>query len=562
MIIFARSRSTNQILVSMNCKNIIVLFVFSLLCISQANAQALLGVKKSSFVDKSEKSVNAYSKITEALTMYEQAPNSTDKCLALLLQAYQYKKTNAVLNYNIGVCYLNSDSKIKASKYLLEAYDLKPTVSKDICYQIGRSHQYQYEFLKALKMFQKNIEILVNSKKANKNQVLIEICEKSIDECKSGLNLQALDRKQTVYPLDNTVNSKYNDLNPIEKGSTFYFSSQREASAKGKLLEKVYSVSTDQNQGVKKENIPFRTYSNLALVAFSDDEFIFYSGLNGGGDFIPAEYKNGKWISKGSLPTINSASSREASACIAGDEFYFVSDRQGTLGECDIYYCSKEKNGRWSKAKNIGAEINTVFDEADVFVTPDGKEMYFNSKGHNSMGGYDIFKCVRSSDGKWSKPVNMGIPVNSPFNDIQYFKSAKGAEYFSSERNGGAGGFDIYSIGKVVEKEIVKAKPQAPKTSASPAEQAPVKKANKEILPELIYRVQILACKKEASVEELYKIYNGKEVIEQQFLEEWHKYAIGKFKTYREAEAFKNACGIEGAFIVLFKNGKPLKVKR
>ena len=570
MIILDAYISTNQNRVPMNFKNIIVLLIFPLFSLSHANGQELLSVKKIDFVNKSEQSNLAYSKINQAMGLHLQKPDKVDKYLPLFLEAYKYKTTSAELNYNIGVSYLIGNSKEKAGKYLLEAYKLNNTVSNDICYQIGLSHQYHSEFLKAIKMFQHNVELIVNAR-GDKNKGLIETCEKHINECINGLALQASPTHQTVSLLDDKVNSEYNDLNPIEEGNTFYFSSQRTVNSSDKLLEKVYSVSTDMdgNRNLKKENIPFGKYANVAMDALQGNhEYIFYSGINGGGDFILAKQTAGRWIANGNLPTVNSPASRESSACIAGNELYFVSNRTGSIGECDIYYCTKGKNGEWSKPKNIGSKINTIYNEADLYVTPDGKELYFNSKGHDSMGGFDIFKCVRLSNGKWSSPVNMGIPVNSPYNDIQYFKSKTGEQYFSSERNGGAGGFDIYTVGKVKEPTVADTKTQdLEKTTSSQdmtwAQDAHgIEQAVKEAIPELIYRIQILACKNEVNVDALYKIYSGRESIEQQYLDGWYKYAVGKFKSYKKAEIFKDSCSINGAFIVLFKNGLPLKLRR
>ncbi|PKQ63157.1 hypothetical protein BZG02_10375 [Labilibaculum filiforme] len=547
----------------MNLKNILVLLTFSLFSLSHVTGQKLLSVKKSDFVDGSEKSNLAYFKIKQAMDFSQQNAENTDQCLPLFLQAYAYKQNNPELNYNIGICYLNGHLKENASKYLLDAYQLNAAVSKDICYQIALAHQYDSNFEKAIKMYQLTIENLVKDR-GNRNKALIESCEKHIYECKNGIVLQAIPATLTANRLNKEVNSKFNDLNPIKKGDTFYFSSQRSVNSKGQLIEKVYSVSIDNNnyRDLKKEYIPFGKDENVAIVNIEDkDKFVFYTGIDGGGDFVLAKQKGGRWIASGDFPTVNSAISREASACIAGNELFFVSDREGGAGACDIYFCTKDKNDNWSQPKNIGLSINTEFDEADLFVTPNGKELYFNSKGHNGMGDYDIFKCDRLANGTWSSPKNMGIPVNSPYNDIQFYKSETGEQYFSSDRNGGAGGFDIYKTEKI---KVNTPDPKAVETyAAAPAAQAPiVPQAPKEIIPELIYRIQILACKNEANTDQLYKIYQGKEPIEQQFLDGWNKYAIGKFKTYAEAEAFKDSCGIEGAFIVLFKNGQPLKIRR
>ena len=77
----------------------------------------------------------------------------------------------------------------------------------------------------------------------------------------------------------------------------------------------------------------------------------------------------------------------------------------------------KKTKTEWEKAPiNIGADINTTEDEGGLFLAPDGKTLFFTSKGHNSMGGYDVFKTV-NENGKWSTPVNLGYPINTVSND-------------------------------------------------------------------------------------------------------------------------------------------------
>jgi flagellar motor protein MotB len=95
---------------------------------------------------------------------------------------------------------------------------------------------------------------------------------------------------------------------------------------------------------------------------------------------------------------------------------------------------------------NIGATINTPFDEEGVYITPDGKNLYFSSKGHNSMGGFDIFKS-EFTDGKWSNPVNLGYPINTPDDDVFFTMAASGQRgYYSSKKKDGFGGQDLYII--------------------------------------------------------------------------------------------------------------------
>lgn len=569
MVILGHESILTLILLSMNSKNTIILLIITLLCFSEAGAQNILPVKKSDFVNNSAESLIAYSKIKEALALYESSSNYAEKCIDLFLEAHKYNNSNAELNYNIGICYLHSDSKEKAFTYLKKASQLKPNVSKNHYYFMGLTLQYRYEFLAAIKMFNKNIEQAIKDR-GLANETLIELCEKHINECKNGLNLQDSNANKEVKLLGSLVNSKYNDLNPILKDGVFYFSSQREFNTKGELTEKVYSVSANKDsfKNFKKEDISFGKGLNVAMVSFhGENELAFYSGHNGRGDIFLVRKKQDQWILNESINFINKASSREASACIANDVLYFSSNRAGSYGECDIYYCTRNKNGSWAEPKNIGLDINTAYNEADVFVSPDGKELYFNSTGHNTMGGSDIFKCERQADGSWSTPVNMGMPVNSPYNDIQYFKSAEGKEYFSSDRANGFGGYDIYKTEQIDKLHFSKA--EAPVIQdVSAAQEKPV--ANKElkqetvkvVIPELIYRVQIVACKNEVGNKELHRIYKGKKLIAHQFTNGFNKYAIGSFKTYREAAAFRDSCRIKGAFIVLFKNGEPLKIKR
>jgi hypothetical protein len=104
-------------------------------------------------------------------------------------------------------------------------------------------------------------------------------------------------------------------------------------------------------------------------------------------------------------------------------------------------------NGEWSKALNIGPTINTPFEEDSPFLSADGKTLYFSSTGHEGMGGFDIFYALRGEDGEWSKPVNIGYPVNTVDDDAFFVPTASGKRaYYSSFRNEGYGLKDIYMV--------------------------------------------------------------------------------------------------------------------
>lgn len=125
-----------------------------------------------------------------------------------------------------------------------------------------------------------------------------------------------------------------------------------------------------------------------------------------------------------------------------GRILYFVSDRPGGKGKTDLWYTEKQTDSSWSVPRNCGTIINTDEEEEFPTIGPDGA-LYFSSKGHLGMGGYDIFVSYGSRD-QWSDPVNLKGPVNSPADDFYYVAKDSTTGYFSSNRPGGKGDDDIY----------------------------------------------------------------------------------------------------------------------
>jgi hypothetical protein len=124
-----------------------------------------------------------------------------------------------------------------------------------------------------------------------------------------------------------------------------------------------------------------------------------------------------------------------------------VSNRKEGFGGRDIYWTQKDGSGNWKALKNLGASINTKFDEDAPFLMKDGKTLYFSSNGHTTMGGYDVFKSMLQADSTWSTPENLGVPINSAGDDIYYAPDDNLIyAYHSSSRKGGFGDMDIYRI--------------------------------------------------------------------------------------------------------------------
>ena len=124
-----------------------------------------------------------------------------------------------------------------------------------------------------------------------------------------------------------------------------------------------------------------------------------------------------------------------------------MSDRNGGNGGYDIYKSVKDETGVWSDPINLGAKINSPGNEKSPFIHPDGKTLYFSSSGLPGLGGYDIFFSRLKGDSAWTRPVNIGYPINSPDDEVGFFVSTDGTKgFFASNKFEGKGGWDLYSF--------------------------------------------------------------------------------------------------------------------
>ena len=130
-----------------------------------------------------------------------------------------------------------------------------------------------------------------------------------------------------------------------------------------------------------------------------------------------------------------------------GQDIYYSSYGVDGKNGRDIYRVSKLPDFRFGQPVNLGPNINTPYDEDFPYITPDGKTLYFCSKGHNSMGGYDVFKSELNPSGEWNKPQNLDFAINTPDDDIQYITDSESDfAYFSSKRNSADGNIMVFKV--------------------------------------------------------------------------------------------------------------------
>jgi tetratricopeptide (TPR) repeat protein len=382
-------------------------------------------------------------------------------------KVYKHLPTNALLNYRIGICYLNLYPKYKAFDYITFAFEKNNNISKDILYQLGHVYQLKYSFDTAKLYYNKYIESLPKN-----NSSLIAKTNKRIQECNNGIELINNPLNVEIINLNEQINSPYSDYRPFisENDSMIIFTSRRanttggEKSPEDMMYYEDIFISYKNNDGTWQEArkiSSLNTMSHDAAVGMSIDgkTLVYYDGNKNGGDLYICNYNRNKWSQLEALPQSINSQYSESSATFSpsGDTIYYISDNPtNSLGKKDIFYSIKNKRGKWQQPKNAGAIINTPYNEEGASMHPNGKEIYFSSEGHKSMGGYDIYVCHKLEDGGWSEPQNIGHPINTPDDDVFFVISKSGKHaYYSSVKEEGIGKQDIYKIKFPVMEEIL-----------------------------------------------------------------------------------------------------------
>ncbi len=163
-------------------------------------------------------------------------------------------------------------------------------------------------------------------------------------------------------------------------------------------------------------------------------------------DIFQANFENKKLSEYSKPKNINTPTSFEGYPTLTANEqtMYFVSNRNAGVGGMDIYETKMSNDGNWMKPVNLGNVINTVNDEINPTITADGKHLFFASNGHFGLGGFDIFVSHKTDTG-WSKPQNLGKPVNSYDDDKDFtFSSAENYAIFVRKYLSPIGGCEIY----------------------------------------------------------------------------------------------------------------------
>ncbi len=197
--------------------------------------------------------------------------------------------------------------------------------------------------------------------------------------------------------------------------------------------------------------LPFNQHNSNneggATITVDNKHLYFTVNKNGNFDICGSDFEDGSWGQIYNLgPNVNDPKQWDAQPSVApdGNTIYFASARDSLTG-IDIYATNKNAEGKWMKARKLPPTINTNGNDKSPFLHSDSKTLYFSSDSLPGLGGYDIFMSKFGDDGNWSKPVNLGYPINTEADEVGFFVSTDGKTgYFASNKLQGGGGFDIY----------------------------------------------------------------------------------------------------------------------
>jgi outer membrane protein OmpA-like peptidoglycan-associated protein/tetratricopeptide (TPR) repeat protein len=374
---------------------------------------------------------------------------------------------NAQALFRAGVAYLSFD-KEKASDYIYKAQKLKPKVSKDVEYWLGRVDHLNYNFDEAITHYQS-----YNATLKKRNDTRREEVAQLIQHSKNAKILFNSPKDIFVKNLGPTVNTQYAEHSPVisSDDKTLIFTTranpadipglqQRTTGKKSIAADGEYFEGIVETHRIDADN--WEKPRSLSTVLNSkghdasdqlfdnDTKMLMYRDDENGDVFVASKQSGGDWGAPTKLNNNINSKAYEGDAYITPDglTLYFSTARYSEDGNLDLYYSTRTSGGDWGAAKSLGSTINTKYDEDSPFISRDGRTLYFSSRGHNTMGDYDIFASKYDSIGhKWGRPENMGYPINTPDADSYYRLAPDGTyAYLSSYRIGGYGEKDIYTI--------------------------------------------------------------------------------------------------------------------
>jgi len=421
----------------------VLLTFFLLACIFAESFPQIKGELKNNFY--SAEMYVLYEEYKDALPLYQ-----------ILLRV---NPNNSNIKYRIGQCLINMPGRKQEAISYLEAavknINLKYKEGRfketnapyDAYYYLANAYRINNQLDKSLstyELFKKNLDPQIYD---------TSVVNLQIESCKNAIELMRIPLFIKKENLGSLINNQYADINPVASGDENIMVYNKSEPFQEALY---YTRKVNGKWTAPVNIIPYLGLGfedkNYATSLSEDGRelYIYRAGDDYDGNiFITRRLDNDTWSNLVKLNDNINTKYWESHATIShdGKKLYFTSNRKGAYGGLDIYVSERDSTGDWGQSKNLGPTINTKYNEETPFLGKDDKTLFFSSRGHFNIGGYDIFYSTFLDNGEWSVPLNVGYPLNSTDDDVFFDPVNDGYQaYYALIDSGGYGLSDIYRI--------------------------------------------------------------------------------------------------------------------
>lgn len=376
---------------------------------------------------------------------------------------------NKYIMAKLSVCYIktrtNRNESVKLLEKLVETKDIDPK----LWYYLGKAYHLTNRLDDAIAAYE-------NYKTFKLKKKDLDDVNRQIEMCKNAKQLMQYPVNVSFTNLGKEINTEFPEYYPfVDENETFLvFTSRRKnnvgggktetdgyrpsdiwiSNVKNNVWDKPVSAGRDINTRYDEMCVFLNPSGNTMLMYMDRGEDKF------GDLYITSKNNKSQFTKPKLLPeVINDPDKIELSGCFNKDSTTFFFVRKDKLDKTsDIYIVKKLPNGQWGIPQKLPEQINTPYNEDFPYIAPDGITFYFASEGHNSMGGFDIFKSIYDPEtGKFTPAENLGYPINSTDDDMGIcITKNKKVGYISAYRATGFGDLDIYRIKFLDEEQATK----------------------------------------------------------------------------------------------------------
>ncbi len=388
----------------------------------------------------------------------ESAKDSEEK-RELLNKAVGAEPNYYEAHFELGIRYYKAKRFPIAKDHLEQVKDICPKYSPYTYYLLGQIYLMEEDWKNSLTNYKKFLEFedIDDDEKYNNVKALIPELEAYVDLFTKPVPFDP----HPVLGVCTKEDEYLGSLSPDNRH--FYYIRKKFITPSSQGMNKepyyaeLFTVSANNNNnfdGGTFMDKPFNDKFNNGAAAITADNkqmyfVVCYNNMVEYCDIWFTEFKNGKWSPLANMGSNINSNVWDSQPTVSydGKTLIFSSMRPGGEGGADLWMSTKNAKGEWTVPVNMGNVVNTPEHELTPFIHSDSQTLYFASKGHKGLGGYDLYFSKKDSSGNWMKPKNMGYPINTEHDENSFFVSLDGKKgYYATDRLNGPGGLDIYSF--------------------------------------------------------------------------------------------------------------------